>query len=160
RVERFQLRTHRILLCSWRCTILSASGTGMIHIVLGGPAMSTAPRASMVQLTAPPDQPVRPRTRLRPGCAGSAQCTVESPTVRVAFSAHGANGAARQTYGPTLQSVQRRAVRHERARGPVSDQASEVPVVVFGVLGLADDIGRSRTGEEVVVLIAAGRERR
>src|SRR5699024_10834098 len=67
RVERFQLRTHRILLCSWRCTILSASGTGMIHIVLGGPAMSTAPRASMVQLTAPPDQPVRPRTRLRPG---------------------------------------------------------------------------------------------
>src|SRR5699024_4327390 len=67
RVERFQLRTHRILLCSWRCTILSASGTGMIHIVLGGPAMSTAPRASMVQLTASPDQPVRPRTRLRPG---------------------------------------------------------------------------------------------
>ena len=28
---------------------------------------------------------------------------------------------------------------------------SEVPVVVFGVLGLADDVGRSRTGEEVVV---------
>src|SRR5699024_10337562 len=65
---------------------------------------------------------------------------------------------SRQTYGPTPQSVQRRAVRHERARGPVSDQASEVPVVVFGVLGLADDIGRSRTGEEVVVLITAGRE--
>ena len=28
---------------------------------------------------------------------------------------------------------------------------SEVPVVVFGVLGLVDDVGRSRTGEEVMV---------
>ena len=57
--------------------------------------MSTAPRASMVQLTAPPNQPVRPRTRLRPGCADSAHCTVDDrrfelrsrPTVRTVVTA-------------------------------------------------------------------------
>src|SRR5699024_130724 len=81
RVERFQLRTHRILLCSWRNTILSASGTGMIPIVLGGSAMSTvlsrsccyeatAGSQGSVDVVAAPveavsGRPVGTRTRLR-----------------------------------------------------------------------------------------------
>src|SRR5699024_12446105 len=58
--------------------------------------------------------------------------------------------AINRSSGPLTSSFQGRA----RSR------VLEVPVVVFGVLGLADDIGRTRAGEEVVVLIAAGRERR
>src|SRR5699024_5753908 len=45
-------------------------------------------------------------------------------------------------------------------QGRARSRVLEVPVVVFGVLGLADDIGRTRAGEEVVDLIAARRERR
>lgn len=41
----------------------------------------------------------------------------------------------------------------QMGRRPVG---SESPVVVFCVLGLADDVGRARPGEEVVVLIAVG----
>ncbi len=37
---------------------------------------------------------------------------------------------------------------------------SEIPVFVFGGNGLADDVGRTGPGKEVVVLVGVGRERR
>ncbi len=43
-----------------------------------------------------------------------------------------------------------------RVPSRVRGRASEVPVLVFGRHRLADDIGRARAGEEVVILVGIG----
>lgn len=54
------------------------------------------------------------------------------------------------------------AIRGKRgtASSPTGESAClEVPVVVAGVLGLADDVRRSASAEEVVILVGVGGER-
>src|SRR6201991_2691049 len=66
----------------------------------------------------------------------------------------------------STQSTRRRTIRDARfASGLVSDtdtapERLEGPVLVFGVNGLADHVRRARAGEEVVILVGVGRQRR
>src|SRR5699024_9255095 len=80
--------------------------------------------------------------------------------VRTPATAESDTGILRQT---RREARSRRNLQSRASHPPLSGQprtrASEVPVVVFGLLGLADDVGGSRTGEEVVVLIRVRAER-
>lgn len=51
-----------------------------------------------------------------------------------------------------------RGMRGTASRPTGESACLEVPVVVAGVLGLADDVRRSASAEEVVVLVGAGGE--